>query len=79
MYCLTRSIALKQVLERRGVEARIQVGFTRVGNSLAGHAWVETDDGVVNDDDESVKKFSLRIGNEGLLALKSKHGFFWWH
>jgi hypothetical protein len=47
--CLSRSIVLWRLLQRRGVPAEIRIGVRPGGNPLAAHAWVEVDGEPVND------------------------------
>ncbi|PYO46989.1 MAG: lasso peptide biosynthesis B2 protein [Gemmatimonadetes bacterium] len=48
--CLTRAMALSQMLERHGIRGqRIRVGVRRDGESFAAHAWVELDQLVLGD------------------------------
>lgn len=41
MRCLPRAVALRELLEARGVGARVRIGVRRQGSLLAAHAWVE--------------------------------------
>jgi hypothetical protein len=47
--CLSRSIVLWRLLQRRGVAAEIRVGVRRDRGPMAAHAWVEVDGEPVND------------------------------
>jgi hypothetical protein len=41
--CVPQSLALQRLLQRRGWSASIRVGIRRSGDSIEGHAWVESD------------------------------------
>lgn len=46
--CLTQALAARLLLSRRGYDARLEIGVTRVpGSRLRAHAWLTTDDLVV--------------------------------
>lgn len=39
--CLTRSVALYRLLQRRGIPATLRIGVSKETGKLAAHAWVE--------------------------------------
>ena len=39
--CLRRSLALRQMLKRRGIAAILRIGVQKGGSSIRAHAWVE--------------------------------------
>ena len=39
--CLARSMALRALLSRRGIETALRFGVQREGGDLAAHAWIE--------------------------------------
>jgi hypothetical protein len=43
MTCLPRSLALKALLQRQGVETDLRIGVRREAGRLLAHAWVEQD------------------------------------
>ncbi len=46
--CLTQALAVRLLLTRQGCRPRLCIGFgQRAGGGLEGHAWVESDGGVV--------------------------------
>jgi len=47
--CLTRSIVLSRLLQRRGLAAEIRIGVRRGEGPFAAHAWVEVDGEAVSD------------------------------
>jgi hypothetical protein len=47
--CLQRALALRAVLSRRGLSARVRIGVRRAGETLLAHAWVDHDGRVIND------------------------------
>lgn len=69
--CLVRAIAVKRLLDGRGLDgARIRVGVREEGPELRAHAWVEYRGHVVGDFPESVRRFSdlddlrVRVGED---------------
>lgn len=60
--CLVRSLALQQMIERRGIEgSRIRIGVRREGEQgerLTAHAWVEYGDLVLGDLDDHIASFT---------------------
>jgi hypothetical protein len=57
--CLARSIALRDLLEREGIEpAGIRVGVRRDGARFTAHAWVVWDGQVLGDDPRWVARFT---------------------
>ncbi len=46
--CLTRSLVLRGLLRRQGIDATLRMGV-RKDDSVEGHAWVEVDGQPVND------------------------------
>lgn len=57
--CLVRSLALADLLERRGVPGGlIRIGVRRHRGTLDAHAWVELDGRVVGDDPRRVRRFT---------------------
>ena len=38
--CLHRSLAIRTMLQRRGIDAQIEMGVRRQGAAIDGHAWV---------------------------------------
>ena len=61
--CLARSIALRQLLERRGIgEAAVRVGVRRAGGRFEAHAWVELRGHVIGEQVEHVRQFTVLSG-----------------
>ena len=61
--CLARSIALRQLLGRRGIgEARVRVGVRRVDGRFEAHAWVELRGHVIGERAEHVRQFTVLSG-----------------
>lgn len=57
--CLVRSLALHQMLERRGIAgSRIRIGVRRDDGQLMAHAWVEYGGTVIGDRDFHVARFT---------------------
>lgn len=55
--CLTRSLCLVWLLQRRGVPNALRIGVQLSDGQLAAHAWVEVDGVPVNDDPEIGARF----------------------
>lgn len=47
--CLMRSLVLKAVLRRRGVDTELRIGVRKQGTVAEGHAWLEFNGAPVND------------------------------
>jgi hypothetical protein len=47
--CLPRALALRAMLSRRGLSARLRIGATRDAQTIVAHAWVEHDGHVLDD------------------------------
>ena len=61
--CLARAIALRDLLERRGVdEAQVRVGVRRVDGRFDAHAWVELRGHVIGERVEHVREFTVLSG-----------------
>ncbi len=57
--CLDRSVFLWFLMHQRGFDARIRIGVAFDDERLDGHAWVELDGRVVNDDPNIADRFSV--------------------
>ena len=55
--CLRRSLVLWYLLRREGIESNLCFGVRKVADEIIGHAWVEIDGSVINDDQENVEQF----------------------
>ena len=61
--CLARSIALRQLLDRRGIgEATVRVGVRRADGRFEAHAWVELRGHVIGERAEHVRQFTVLSG-----------------
>lgn len=57
--CLVRAMALRWLLDRRGLPGgRVRVGVRRGAEGFAAHAWVEFHGHPIGEDTENVKTFS---------------------
>lgn len=56
--CLTRSLVLRYLLQRRGVAADLRLGVATLGGRFAAHAWVEHDGQVINDSPDVARRFA---------------------
>jgi hypothetical protein len=57
--CLDRSVLLWFLARRHGLPARIRVGVADDGGDVVGHAWIEIDGRVVNDDPSVAERFAV--------------------
>ena len=55
--CLTRSLLLVWLLNRRGVSSDLRIGVRLTQGALEAHAWVECDGMPVNDSVEVIRRF----------------------
>jgi len=57
--CLDRSVFLWFLMRQRGLDGRIRIGIAFDDDRLDGHAWVELDGVVVNDDPNVADHFAV--------------------
>lgn len=57
--CLDRSVFLWWLMCQRGLDGQLRIGVAFDGDRLDGHAWVEIDGVVVNDDPQIVQQFAV--------------------
>lgn len=62
--CLARSIALRAVLARRGVETSMRVGVQREDGELAAHAWVEWDGRAIGEPEDVERRYLPLLSRE---------------
>jgi Transglutaminase-like superfamily len=55
--CLLQSLALWQMLRRRGIASELRIGARKIGDALEAHAWVELGGHALNDSEEVVQGF----------------------
>jgi hypothetical protein len=55
--CLARSVLLKWLLLRRGVECQLHIGVRMAGKRLEAHAWIEYEGEPINDRRENCESF----------------------
>jgi transglutaminase superfamily protein len=68
--CMHRALALQRVLARRGIAANLQIGLGRRPKLFPGHAWLEVDGAIVNDDPELVARYvPLTISETALRQI----------
>jgi hypothetical protein len=67
--CMHRSLALQRILARRGIAAKLCIGIGRKPNLFPGHAWLEVDGVVVNDDAEVVSRYVPLTISESALEV----------
>jgi integrase len=57
MTCLTRSLALRELLRRQDVPTELRIGVRREDGELRAHAWVEHDGTPVGDSDGAASRY----------------------
>ncbi len=58
-FCLVRAIAIKDLLERHGIEgSSIRIGVRRLGSEFNAHAWVRWGDETLGDRPDHVATFT---------------------
>ena len=57
--CLDRSVFLWFLMRQRDLDGRIRIGVAFDDDRLDGHAWVELDGVVVNDEPDVADRFSV--------------------
>ncbi|MEA2569051.1 MAG: Transglutaminase-like superfamily [Acidobacteriota bacterium] len=67
--CMHRALALQRMLSRRGVAAKLCIGIGRKPNLFPGHAWLEVDGVVVNDDADVVSRYVPLMISQSALEV----------
>jgi hypothetical protein len=67
--CLTRSLLLRWMLHRRGIDCHLRIGVRLTGASLAAHAWVEHDQLPLNDTNDVARRYSVFDGAISMRAF----------
>jgi hypothetical protein len=57
--CLRRSLVLWYLLRQEGIESDLRFGVRKEVGDIIGHAWVEIDGSVINDNQEYIKQFTV--------------------
>ncbi len=73
--CLQRSLVLRWLLGRRGIESRLRVGVLKTDGAMTAHAWVEVAGEPVNDTRDHCAVFlPLEASDERMVALAELEG-----
>jgi hypothetical protein len=56
--CLRRSLVLWYLLRRQGIDSEIRLGIRKQDDRALGHAWVEIDGHIINDDSETIQHYT---------------------
>jgi hypothetical protein len=64
MHCLERSLCLRQLLGRRGLETRLRIGVAREEDRLLAHAWVEWEGRPLGETESAVACFEPLLDAE---------------
>lgn len=67
--CIHRALALQRMLARRGIGVTLRIGLGRKPNLFPGHAWLERDGAVVNDDAELVARYEPLTLSQSALEV----------
>jgi len=71
--CLHRALALRMVLGRRRIGARLRIGMQRRPAILPGHAWLEVGGRVINDEAGVVERYvPLEVSETALRICYSR-------
>jgi len=71
MNCLRRSLALRLLLARRGVEAGLVLGVRKEGAAIEGHAWLQINGTVINDRADIARQFTpLQDASEAASTVR---------
>ena len=57
--CLRRSLVLWYLLRRDGIDSDLRLGVRKQGSGVFGHAWVEIDGTVINDEPDVIRQYTL--------------------
>lgn len=57
--CLRRSMVLWYLLRRGGIDSNLRLGVRKDRSEIKGHAWVEIDGSVINDDEDYIQQYTL--------------------
>jgi len=57
--CLTKSLVLHKALISNEIDSKIFIGVAKNLDELEAHAWIESNNHVVNDDVSKLKKFKI--------------------
>lgn len=74
--CVVRSVAIRRMLGRRGVDSSVIVGVRYDDGTIQGHAWVECGGHPLFDSPEVGNHFA-RVSPEALRAYLSRDGVVW--
>ena len=67
--CLSRSLALRAMLRKRGIDTTMKVGYRKKDGLIEGHAWLEYQGQTINDDPAEICTYTLANGS----------GKIWWN
>ena len=66
-HCMHRSLALQRLLARRGTRAQLRIGLGAKPALFPGHAWLEVNGEVVNDDATLVARYTPLVISQSAL------------
>jgi hypothetical protein len=67
--CMHRALALQRMLSRRGVAVKLCIGIGHKPNLFPGHAWLEVDGVVINDDADVVSRYVPLMISQSALEV----------
>lgn len=66
--CLERSLALRRLLARRGIETQLCIGARKKERRLLAHAWLERANKVINDSPQNTAQYALLVRSDEAYA-----------
>lgn len=70
MTCLVHALALRSMLDRRGIFASIMLGANKVNDSFHAHAWVELNGSAIGQSDGVAERFKIFMSIEDGAASR---------
>lgn len=72
--CLSRSITIYWIMQRQNIPVDLQIGFRIREKILEGHAWIELDGQVLNDDGEVQSLYTI-IDNKNITNTQKLNNY----
>lgn len=69
--CLTRSLLLRWMLRRRGIDSQLRIGVRLVQDALEAHAWIEIAGHPINDAPGVARRFAPFAGPVSMRSFSS--------
>lgn len=65
--CLQQSLCLWWLLNRQGIKTQLRIGMQQEQNQIKGHAWVEYEGAVLNDEPDVPNRYTPILNYQGAL------------